>query len=128
MVKSAAVCLAALLLAGCFPLVYVHVPAAKGRVVGQDGRPMPNAIVQVVNDHREVERIPVGPDGNFESKEISDVGVNPIFGDLVDLPLQVRAMTSGGREHWSEPVTLYTSTREIWEKPVVRDVGELRVR
>jgi hypothetical protein len=129
MVKSAAVCLAALLFGGCFPLVYVHVPALKGRVLGQDGRPVQNAIVQVVNeDHREVERVPVAPDGTFETKEISDIGVNPIFGDLADLPLQVRAMTTGDRERSSDPATLYTSTREIWDQPVVRDIGELRVR
>ena len=74
------------------------------------------------------ERIVTGADGKFRAGDKSVVGMRPVIGGVAFMAVEVKAVIAGERERWSEPVVMYTTTREVWEKGEEVDVGTLRVR
>jgi hypothetical protein len=127
MIRNVVMITCTLLLGGCF--VYVRTPAIRGRVIDEAGQPIGNAtvVVAVKDASQPDETITVASDGTFSAPEQSDVALRPIFGDLAFWPMNVTAIVRGDPERRSAPTIVHGGDRELWEKPIEVDVGDLRV-
>ena len=116
---------------GCVPATYVEVPALRGRVVDAGGRPVSDAVVQVVRDvdHTQMATFPASADGTFCRPQQGNFTFQFAGADRVLTTYSVTAVAGSRRS----PTTQVNDGIRRWflgyyDPPLDRDLDTLRLR